>query len=342
MLVIEADNVNEALTTALQHLSDQHQVVKTRNGEAKMFVSPVTTAYYQPQQRVLLSPVRDANPFFHLFESIWMIGGRNDVAFLSAFNSTIGQFSDDGKILHGAYGQRWRHHFGGDQLGAVINQLRANPYDRRIVLSMWDPYIDPAVAEAGGKDVPCNTQVLFSYKVDMLDMTVFNRSNDIIWGCYGANAVHMSFLHEYVATAAGLDLGVYYQISNNLHLYERHYTLAAQLLEEYDPQVPDPYEPAGGKFTEAGYSHSYLFPPGKVEDFDADVALFLTDPFAPVRYKTKFFSETASRMAKAFYMHKCNQKDAASAMAREIAEVDWRIACLEWLDRRHPRILTLD
>ena len=51
-------------------------------------------------------------------------------------------------------------------------------------------------------------------------MTVCNRSNDMIWGAYGANAVHMSILMEYVAVAVNAPMGSYYQISDSFHIYE--------------------------------------------------------------------------------------------------------------------------
>jgi len=50
-------------------------------------------------------------------------------------------------------------------------------------------------------------------------MVVFNRSNDMVWGCYGANAVHFSFLHEFIGRSTGLPLGTYTQVSVNLHAY---------------------------------------------------------------------------------------------------------------------------
>jgi hypothetical protein len=48
----------------------------------KVLVSqtPVVTCYSAPTQRVLFSPMRDANPFFHLMEALWMLAGRDDVA----------------------------------------------------------------------------------------------------------------------------------------------------------------------------------------------------------------------------------------------------------------------
>ena len=67
---------------------------------------------------------------------------------------------------------------------------------------MWDAKQDLSHRNES-KDLPCNTHVYFSIREGFLDMTVCNRSNDLIWGCCGANAVHMSFLQEYVATMWG-------------------------------------------------------------------------------------------------------------------------------------------
>ena len=52
------------------------------------------------------------------------------------------EYSDDGITLQGAYGFRWREHFGGDQLSVIIERLRNDNTDRRCVLQMWDPLVD--------------------------------------------------------------------------------------------------------------------------------------------------------------------------------------------------------
>ena len=37
------------------------------------------------------------------------------------------------------------------------------------------------------KDVPCNTHAYFAINAEgSLDLTVCNRSNDLVWGCLGA------------------------------------------------------------------------------------------------------------------------------------------------------------
>lgn len=328
MLVIKARNVNDAYADALYRVKLEGVITSSRNGLVKLFDGPVVTSYARPFERVLFDPKRDANPFFHLFESIWMLGGRKDIKFLQQFNSTIGQFSDDGETLHGAYGHRWKKHFGEeDQLDRVIQELTADPSTRRCVVSMWDPYIDPAVAAAGGKDVPCNTQVYFRVRPNgHIDMTVTNRSNDMIWGCYGANAVHMSILHEYVASCVGRPVGTYYQFSNDLHVYEKHFdliTVPGDGLNPYeDLQEPQPL------FCDEGLG---METQGM---FDFDTNMFLGDPYNPSSYRTKWFDRTVKLMALSHAAYKTGRPEAALMLADQIESMDWRVACTEWLQRR--------
>jgi len=172
-------------------------------------------------------PERDANPFFHLYEALWMLAGRNDVAPLERYVKKSIDYSDDGKTLHGAYGYRWRREFShycrrtgvkDDQLEVIASRLKENPEDRRCVLQMWDTRID---LDRQGKDVPCNTIATFQRGIEgELNLVVFNRSNDIIWGCYGANVVQFSFLLEYMAAWIGCPIGTYTQVSVNWHAYD--------------------------------------------------------------------------------------------------------------------------
>lgn len=220
--VITADSPDHALHQALLSLASQPTgllITPSRNGDVVRFPGPVITEYADPTRRISWSDVRDANPFLHYIESAWMLAGRRDVATVAALAKNMANYSDDGETLFGAYGHRWRHYFGYDQLAEIIAELRRNPTSRRCVLQMWDGRDELRTAIAGGKDVCCNVSIYFDPVGDQLNMTVSNRSNDLVWGAYGANVVHMSVLHEYVAAMTGFELGTYYQFSNNLHFY---------------------------------------------------------------------------------------------------------------------------
>ncbi len=80
MNVISVRNVHEALPEALRFLRQTGVPRDSRNGAVLQAPCPVTTVYRRPDERVLFWPERDANPFFHFMESLWMLAGRNDVA----------------------------------------------------------------------------------------------------------------------------------------------------------------------------------------------------------------------------------------------------------------------
>lgn len=345
MHVIRVRNVQDALPFALNHLAQLGVDRDSRNGKVTMFPDPVTTVYDEPTERVMFHPERDANPFFHLFESLWMLAGRDDVKYVEQFVKRMRTFSDDGKTLHGAYGKRWLDWFhpadgvsgGADQLTRVIEALKANPEDRRQVISMWDGYVDPGKALDGGKDVPCNTAIYaWRNHEGKLCLTVLCRSNDIVWGAYGANAVHFSVLQEYLAAGIGCEVGPLYQLSNNLHGY--HTTLEPLLaplgLGETAP--PNPYT--------LGEVKPYPLVSGDLAVWKQDLSVFL-DVGPVVGLRDPFFRRVATPMWLAHRSYKDhNLGPDRFARARENLEqchaTDWKRACLEWLDRREQETLT--
>jgi hypothetical protein len=326
MKVISGRNVNELFQIATMSFRSPESLLAqdSRNGEVLSFPTPVTSVYKYPDERVLFSPERNCNPFFHFIEGLWMIEGRDDLGTLTMFAKKMADFSDDGEHVNGAYGYRWREWFGRDQLSKVIDLLKQNPLDRRIVLQMWDPFRDLG---SDSKDVPCNTQVYFRCVNDALDMTVTNRSNDMIWGMYGANAVHFSMVQEYVASMVGMKIGKYYQVSNNAHIYK----------EVWDPL--DLKLPKGiiGCF----YETSVVKPSPLVDNpdrFDIEMALFFEwlhegDHFG-FEYKNSVFNKTAMPMVEAWWLYKEGLLSEAIDMAKTIKATDWRKVCVEWLERK--------
>ena len=78
MKVIKARNVNDALLLGIDlfNSSVNFRVQESRNGTTYEALEPVTTVYSKPCERVCLIKERDANPFFHFIESLWMLAGR--------------------------------------------------------------------------------------------------------------------------------------------------------------------------------------------------------------------------------------------------------------------------
>lgn len=326
--VITVRNVNAALQDGLYWLHVSGLAEASRNGPVLVAPGPVITEYRQPRERVLFSPARNANPFFHFMEALWMLAGRNDVAWIAQYNQRMSTYSDDGEHLHGAYGFRWREWFGLDQLALLVAHLRADPKSRRGVLSMWSPNGDLAMEGGqgglGSKDLPCNTACYVDLRGGRLNLAVLCRSNDAIWGAYGANAVHFSFLQEYLAMQLRAEVGMLRQYSHNLHVYTD--TFSEEDLGRMRNEKHDYYE-------DQGLQTVPLL--GEGEDFpswERDLKFFLENG-RNVGYYTTFFREVATPLEFAWRCYKAGEYAQASTHAQSCVAHDWRAAALGWLDR---------
>lgn len=346
MRVLHVSNVHDALPRAIKLLFEIGIERDSRNGKV-LFGGPVTTVYGRPLERVIFWRERDANPFFHLYESLWMLAGRNDVAPLERYVKRSTDYSDDGKILHGAYGFRWRKWFGDphdgaiDQLPIIAETLRANPDDRRCVLAMWDADVDLG---RQGRDLPCNTIATFQRGINgELNLTVFCRSNDIVWGAYGANAVQFGTLLEYMALWIGCPVGTYEQISVNWHGYLSTLDQVKGIRPDRMGFVPNPYT-----------THDVLMVPmsldGGIHALDNLIETILYDVdsgFAehskehePDPFQTPWTSMvyTVLRAHHVYKMAKDSPKRFTDALevlgAYPNQKADWIVAATQWVQRR--------
>ncbi len=343
--VIRVRNVNTALLYGLSWLAEFGSLNGSRNGSVLVAPGPVLTLYERPQERVMFSALRDANPFFHLYECIWMLAGRQDAASVARYAKTMESFAEGG-VLAGSYGHRWRRHFEFDQLPHIAELLRRDPKTRRAVLTMWDPVADLELG-AQSKDVPCNTHVYFDLTTGVLNMTVGNRSNDIVWGAYGANAVHMSFLQEVVAAAVDVPVGAYLQVSNNFHTYlERPDVQRLIRAKEDDPDggYAVLYEP-DNRYT-AGVAGARVRPVRAGFFWDLDVFLDQCqdlagdpDPVQALRSgkitEYGFLRGVVRPLLAAHKAHKDGDTREALILLEQFCEdCDWKVAAQEWLKRR--------
>jgi len=393
----------------------------SRVGDVLVISEPVTITYSHPRERVLFNAARDANPFFHLYESLWMLAGRRDIAPLAYYSSGYAKQVQDGDspYANGAYGYRWRHavttlgddmvgpdNFEYDQLQLLIQHLKADPNSRRAVLTMWN--VEDDLLKIGlncsncgypksnsnhddccpdgqahdnikpSKDVCCNLNALFLMRYDpdegpactcgadrtgpsaeahkpkcpagvprvqtprtYLDMTVTNRSNDLIWGTLGSDYVNLGFLQEYMVAHLGVEVGVYNQFSNNLHVYVDRFK-PEEWLKEEDRQ-PFGFHTSNPDDWGAQYRDWKTVP--LVKDpatFDKELPEFVEahkDKDASSREKDwqePFLADVAAPMLRAFHAYK---KRGATTMSwtQRIKADDWRIVAMQWIERRLNR-----
>ena len=342
MHVIDETNVCTAYASGLRYLYVYGSRESSRAGDVIVAPAPVTTVYHRPTERVLFDARRDANPFFHLIEAVWMLAGRRDATFLDRYVKDFSsRFAESDGDAHGTYGARWRSHFQNgtllnnvlqyrDQLLEVGQMLYEDPTTRRAVLTMWDPLADLGASKA---DLPCNTHVYFrgNPRLETLDVTVCNRSNDIVWGAYGANAVHMSVMAEVVAGLAGLRLGTYYQVSNNYHAYT----------SIFDKLSSAPVY-ADNRYTKLHARPILDVNLNRIERslwakrLIADCERFCTymgdayDSWAT----TSWMREVVIPVERTHLLWRFGERMEALKMSHMILAEDWRVACQEWMQRR--------
>lgn len=330
--IVRARNVNEALPLGLILIEDYGVETTSRGLRTKRYPGPVSTIYSRPRERVLFDPVRDANPFFHFIESLWVLSGSNRVELPQYFLNGIGRFSDNGVTFHGAYGHRLRSGFGFDQIERACELLSDKPDTRQAVLSIWDPAVDLG---ANTKDMPCNDMIMLDIVNGQLNMTVCNRSNDIVWGAYGANAVQFSVLQEFIAAMVGVEVGMYVQQSNNYHAYLDNPTLLKFRAGEYpaDCVIPEPYVsgdvapyPLAVNPTEA---HKLY-----MDCTNMAVQIEQGGDLLTLAYHSSFGRHVVRPVVLAYSLYKAKRYGRAMDVIRSVPATDWRLAMAEWIQRR--------
>lgn len=287
----------------------------SRNGPVLRVPDPVMLTLLDPQRRVLFDSIRKANPYFHVMEFIWMMAGDNSTRWISQFNKGFKNYAENDGLHHGAYGHRWREHFGGDQIITAAEELRRDPESRRVVLAMWDPYADQGRSK---KDLPCNTHIYVDIQEGRLNFTVCNRSNDLFWGMLGSNVVHMTLLQELMACALKVPLGVYRVFTNNLHVYPNMPRFQELWTARFSPDL----------YTEEWGHHPVLAEGEKIEVFLNECWGFIHAP--KVKYESSWLENVATPMYNE-YMRRLGLKSFMDRKdIKDIQAPDWRKACELW------------
>lgn len=187
----------------------------------------------------------------------------------------------------------------------------------------------------------CNLMVDCKIRDGKLNIQVFNRSNDFIWGLTGTNAVQFSMLQEYMAGKIGCGVGHYHQTTSSMHVYVNEQWEKLRQAVKYEP---NPYE--------MGLVAPYNMM-GEVEGWDDDLRSFFDwydacggDAFKqlPPMWETPFFAYVVEPFWFTWMSHKDwrqskteSQKHATLEFAWHIMAQDWQLATLNWLGRRYDK-----
>eukprot|EP00794_Sanderia_malayensis_P018168 gene18168-19981_t len=154
---------------------------------------------------------------------IWDANGSKE--FLTARGLGHREEGDLGPV----YGFQWRH-FGAeytdmhadytgkgvDQLAAVIDLIKNNPDDRRIIMSAWNPVDLPKMALP-----PCHAFVQFYVCDNELSCQLYQRSGDVGLGV-PFNIASYALLTCMIAHVCNLNPGDFVHTIGDAHIYSNH------------------------------------------------------------------------------------------------------------------------
>jgi len=329
-------NVEEAFISELREVltnGEDIEVRKSKTREARGRVIEIEAI----RERCVLLPGRLNNIFASIAESMWVLAGRNDLEYLSAYLPRAKDFSDDGTTWRAGYGPRLRNWNGVDQLSRIIDILRSEPNSRRAVAILFDP--DRDFVES--KDIPCNNWLHFLVRDGKLNLHVAARSTDIWWGFSGINAFEWSLLLEVMSFWLQLAPGRMTFFTSSLHLYERHAERAESLLEGVvegsatlyssgqieTPKFGTPWESSGQTIDEWMRLEQLLRTGSDLDDLKTDLA----DPML-VSY---------IQMIDLFWnLKRTSSSSTIGSKLERLGDTDLRHAASEYIHRGRDRIVS--
>ena len=165
-----------------------------------------------------------------IHELLWFLRGETTLRYLHQNNVTIwDEWADAQGELGPIYGYQWRswptpdgRHV--DQIAQIIEQIKATPDSRRIIVSAWN------VADIERMALPpCHTLFQFYIAQGKLSCQLYQRSADIFLGV-PFNIASYALLTMMVAQVTGLMPGDFVHTFGDAHLYLNH-------LEQADEQL---------------------------------------------------------------------------------------------------------
>ena len=175
-------------------------ITSLRNTATKMGIKEILWIYQQQS-----SKLSDAHDLGIMWWDEWNVG-----------DNTIGQ-------RYGATVKRY------DLMNALLKGLEDDPFSRRHIINM---YQQSDLNETKGL-FPCAYETLWSVRKNgsdfIIDMTLIQRSNDYIMAGY-INKIQYVALLMMVAGHLGYKPGKFCHLTQNLHVYDRHFDAVTEIL----------------------------------------------------------------------------------------------------------------
>jgi thymidylate synthase len=222
---------------ALRRVYEQGETVFSDRTGFSTRALPGLTYELEPSRGFPLLTARKLFPKFFCAETVWFIAGHKHAGFLQKFTKGWDSFLEDDGTVSTAYGYRWRHHFGRDQLLDLVEHLREEPTSRQGVVLMWDP-ADDGLRAPKKKNVPCPFGWTANIIGGKLNIHVIIRSNDMVLGNPN-DVADFALLQAMLSQELGVAVGKLTISISHAHVYENQFEQIDDILSREIPAHPE-------------------------------------------------------------------------------------------------------
>jgi len=237
--VIQGDNFNSLYRTLHEVILSNGIISRPRGMEIYELLN-CSIILTNPRNRLLESKVRKHSYTYACGEFFWYLRGTDSVDEIAFYLNRMRDFSDDGKTLNSAYGNRifGIHKDFSNQWQNVVNNLIKDRDSRQAVITInYSHDLDKP-----SKDVPCTLNLQFIIRNNKLNMITRMRSNDTYMGLI-YDVFSFTLLQEMMYNTLNeifmkkLELGSYVHNAGSSHMYARDLEGVYAIIDEQTTSV---------------------------------------------------------------------------------------------------------
>lgn len=157
-----------------------------------------------------------------IYELLWFLKGDTNIKYLQENKVKIwNEWADPNGDLGPVYGKQWRSWTAPngttiDQITNVIEEIKANPDSRRLIVNAWNVAEIEQMALA-----PCHCMFQFYVNNGKLSCQLYQRSADVFLGV-PFNIASYALLTMMIAQVCNLEPGEFIHTFGDVHIYLNH------------------------------------------------------------------------------------------------------------------------
>ncbi len=183
-----------------------------------------------------------------IYELLWLLSGDTNIKYLKDNGVRIwNEWANENGDLGPVYGAQWRNwnNDGIDQITQIVESLKTNPNNRRMMVSAWNPSVMPDTSISFSQNVangkaalpPCHAFFQFYVADGKLSCQMYQRSADSFLGV-PFNIASYALLTMMMAQVTGLELGDFIHTFGDVHIYNNHFEQVKLQLSREPKSLP--------------------------------------------------------------------------------------------------------